>query len=166
VIGPNLAVFSLFSPADLHVYDSQGRHIGLDEKGQLETQIPGAMYITPEGTDYKIILIPDADIANEYRMLAKGTEQGKMDIRLQIPDIQRKLQRYLEYLDVPISPKTVARAIIKPEIPGLMMVPSVGEIQAGTKRDTITKLEIDNNGDGIFEMESMPGIFIQQKATP
>jgi hypothetical protein len=47
-----------------------------------------------------------------------------------------------------------------------MMVPSAGEIQAGTKRDTITKLEIDNNGDGIFEMESMPGIFRQQKATP
>jgi hypothetical protein len=161
-----LAVFSLFSPADLHVYDSQGRHIGLDEKGQLETQIPGAMYITPEGTDYKIILIPDADIANEYRMLAKGTEQGKMDIRLQIPDIQRKLQRYLEYLNVPISPKTVARAIIKPEIPGLMRVPSPVEMQAGTKRDTITKLEIDNNGDGIFEMESMPGMFIQQEATP
>ena len=81
-----MAVFSIFSPADLHVYDSQGRHVGLDNNGKLETQIPGAIYINPEGTAYKTILIPDADETEEYRVVARGTGTGTMDLKAQMPD--------------------------------------------------------------------------------
>jgi len=161
-----LAIFSLFSPADLHIYDSTGRHVGIDKKGKLEKQIPGAVYIAPEGTDYKIILIPDADVSDEYMIEVKGTGTGTMDIRAQVPDAESKLKRFLEYTKVPVSAKTKARATIKPVIPSAVRVPSTAEIRGGTKRDTTTKLEIDSDGDGVFESESIPGKFKGLKATP
>lgn len=154
-----LAIFSLFSPAELHVYDALGRHIGLDKEGELEKEIPGAMYIIPEGTDYKTILIPDADVTNEYRIEVKGTDSGIMDLKAQVPDAVTKLKRFLEYTDVPISATMIAQASIKPEIP-LFAVP---RIRVETIRDTTTKLELDSDGDGVFELEGTPGNFEKTK---
>jgi len=159
-----LAIFSLFSPADLHVYDALGRHVGINEKGELETQISGAMYVTPEGTDYKTILIPDADVSDEYMIVAEGTDSGTMDIRAQVSDAKTNLRRFLEYINVPVSVTTVARARIEPEVPPLVRVPSSAEILGGTRRDTTTRLEMDSDGDGVFEIESTPGDFERQKA--
>ncbi|MFC1979726.1 hypothetical protein ACFLVS_02500 [Chloroflexota bacterium] len=158
-----LAVFSVFSPADLHIYDSIGRHVGINEKGELEKQIPGAMYITPEGTDYKIILVSDADVADEYVMVARGTGSGMMDMKAQVPDAVSKLRRFLEYIDVPISVTTTAQAKIEPTRPDLFRVPSPPEVLGGTTRDVTTTLEIDADGDGAFEIESKPGNFEQQR---
>jgi hypothetical protein len=158
-----LAIFSLFSPADLHVYDSQGRHVGINEEGVLENQIPGAIYITPEGTDYKIILIPDADEEDEYMIVAKGTDSGIMDLKAQVPDTVSKYRRFIEYMNVPISPTTTARTKIKPAAPGLVRMPSAAEVISGTTRDTATVLEIDSNGDGTFEIGSTPGNFEKKK---
>ena len=158
-----LAIFSLFSPAELHVYDSLGRHVGVNEEGELEKQIAGAIYITPEGTDYKTILIPDADVGNEYSLLAKGTGSGTMDIRAQVPDAVSKLKRFLEYIGVPISTTTIARANIKPELPELVRALSPAEMLGGTVRDTTTKLEVDSDGDGTFDLESTSGSFEEMK---
>jgi hypothetical protein len=154
-----LAIFSLFSPADLHVYDTLGRHVGLDENGVLEKEIPGAVYITPEGTDYKTILIPDADVTDEYRLEVKGTDYGIMDLKAQVPDAERKVKRFIEYTDVPISATMIAQASIKPE-PPLAVAP---RRPTETMLDTTTKLEIDSDGDGIFELESTPGNFEKRK---
>jgi hypothetical protein len=156
-----LAIFSIFSPAEIHVYDAQGRHVGLDEEGKLEKEAPGAMYITPEGTDYKTILIPNADVTDEYRMEVKGTDSGIMELKAQVPDAMTKLKRFLEYKDVPILATTRARAEIRPFIPMPMLAEgaTVGE----TVRDTVTKLELDSDGDGIFELESTPGNFEETK---
>jgi hypothetical protein len=158
-----MAIFSIFSPADLHVYDSQGRHVGLNEKGGLEKLIPGALYITPEGTDYKTILIPDAGENEEYTVVARGTGSGTMDLKAQVPDTASKLRRFLEYNSVPISRTTVARTKIRPAVTGLVKAPSIAEVMGGTTRDTETKLEIDSDGDGTFEIESTPGIFENKK---
>jgi hypothetical protein len=158
-----LAIFSLFSPADLHVYDSQGRHVGINEEGGIESQIPGAMYIIPEGTDYKIILIPDAEEEDEYTIVAKGTDSGSMDLKAQVPDAVSKLRRFVEYVSIPVSRTMIARTKIKPTALGLMRAPSTAEVLSGTTRDTATVLEIDSDGDGTFEIESAPGKFEKQK---
>jgi len=157
-----LAVFSLFSPADVHVYDSLGRHVGLDEQGNLEIAIPGAIYVTPEGTDYKTILIPGADVTDEYTVFVQGTDSGTMDLKAQVPDTQNRVRRFLQYVDVPITPRTAARASIKPELPRMMM-PEVAVARPANVRDEITVLEIDSDGDGAFEIESRPGSFETQK---
>jgi hypothetical protein len=153
------AIFSLFSPAELHVYDALGRHVGLDDDGVLETEIPGSLYITPEGTDYKTIIIPGADVANEYRVEVKGTGSGIMDLKVQVPDAEREVKRFLEYTDVPISATTIAQVSIKPELPQF----AVPSRPTETMRDMTTKLEIDSDGDGIAELESIPGIFEKTK---
>ena len=154
----NRAFFSLFSPADIHVYDSRGRHVGINEKGELETQIPGALYITPEGTQYKTIVIPDADVSQEYTLIIKGTGSGTAVIKAQVPDAKKGVKRYLEYTNIPVSPTSIARVEIKPGIP-------LPPITTGSHsvRDKITKLEIDSDGDGTFEIETAPGSFQRQR---
>ncbi len=154
----NMAVFSLFSPAEIHVYDSQGRHVGIDESGEIETQIPGAIYINPEGTLYKTIIIPDADVAREYRLIMKGTGSGIMDVKTQVPDKKNQVKRFGEYFNVPVSLTTIARIEIVSEIP-LPLLAARGD----SVRDIITKLEIDDDGDGVFEMESKSGDFGKNK---
>ena len=155
----NRAFFCLFSPADIHVYDSVGRHVGVNEKGEVEKQISGAVYITPEGTQYKTIVIPDADVSHEYTVIINGTGSGSMDVKIQVPDAKNQVKRYLEYTNVPVSATTVARIRILPDVP----VPQI-TIQSDSVRDTITKLELDSDGDGVFELESVPGNFERQKA--
>jgi hypothetical protein len=159
-----MAIFSIFSPADLHIYDSQGRHVGLDAKGVIEKQIPGAIYITPEGTGYKTILIPDADETGEYRVVARGTAAGVMDLKAQMPDSINKISRFLEYKNVPVTRTMVAQARIKPPEIKAAAAPTVPGIISRSATDTFTKLEIDAEGDGTFEVESTSGIFERNKA--
>ncbi|MGD9143042.1 MAG: hypothetical protein PVG61_04265 [Dehalococcoidia bacterium] len=149
------AIFSIFSPADLHVYDSQGRHVGLDEQGNLEIEIPGALYITPEGTDFKTILIPDADVTDEFRVVVEGTGDGILDLKALVPDSAKNIRRYLEYQDIPINPVMDAELRIVPE-----MIDTLSpEKDTGTLKDLSSKLLIDSDGDGVFETETLPGIF-------
>jgi len=153
-----LAFFSLFSPATIHVYDSLGRHVGVNEKGELEKQLPDAVYITPEGTQYQTIIIPGADVSREYTVVVSGTGKGTAEIKTQVPDAARKVKRYLEYRNVPILPTTVARIKIAPDIPLPPAAPGIGNV-----RDTVTRLELDTDGDNRFEIESVPGQFIPRE---
>ena len=153
-----LAFFSIFSPADIHVYDSSGRHVGMNEQGELERQIPGAVYIAPEGTQYKTIAIPDADVSQEYEMVATGTGAGTMEMKAQVPDAANEVRRYLEYTGVPVSATTVARVDIAPEL----VLPRAAPGSASV-RDTVTRLKLDMDGDGIMEVESAPGSFEGQE---
>jgi len=160
-----LAIFSIFSPAELHVYDAQGRHIGPTAKGDVEKQIPDAIYVTAEGADYKTILIPNADITQEYRVEAKGTGIGRLDLRAQVPDVKNEIKRFLEYLNVPVTPKTTARASVKPipeprvAVPPAPVPPEAKGRRPETVRDETTVLEIDSDGDGVFELKKTPGDF-------
>jgi photosystem II stability/assembly factor-like uncharacterized protein len=164
---PDLAVFHLFSPAELHVYDGRGRHIGLDEKGEVDIDIPNAYYIQPEGTDYKIILVPGADAADEYRIEVKGTDTGMMDIKAQVPDYRIRVSRFLEYTGVPVSPSLIARAYIRPDLAGMeAAAPAVEGLKSMTAQDKATELEIDENGDGVFDFKSRPGRFSLDAVIP
>lgn len=155
------AFFCLFSPANIHVYDSLGRHVGINEKGEIEKGIPGAVYINPEGTQYKTIVIPNADISQKYRLVVEGTGVGIAEIKAQVPDAKNRVRRYLEYTDVPISPTTVAQVRITPDIP----IPQIN-LGSVSVRDNRTRLELDEDGDGVFELESAPGKIERPKLVP
>ena len=150
-----LAVFSIFSPALLHVYDSSGRHVGVNDKGLLETEIPGSVYIHPAGTQYKTIIIPDADVAYEYTLEVTGTDTGTAEIKAIVPDAARKAKHFLNYTNVPITPATTARVQIKPELLAAPEKPALSQ----NVRESALKLEIDADGDGFFELEGTPGNF-------
>jgi len=154
----NRAFFCLFSPANIHVYDSMGRHVGVNKKGEIETQIPGAVYIAPEGTQYKTIVIPNADVSQEYALIVEGTGSGTMEIKAQVPDTKNKVKRYLEYTNVPVSATTKARVKIKPDV----SIPRI-TTQGDSVRDKVTKLELDSDGNGAFELESTSGNFEKQR---
>ena len=149
------AIFSIFSPADLHVYDTAGRHVGFNEAGELEIEIPGAMYVNPEGTDYKTIIIPDADVSQEYRVVIKGNGDGVMDLKAMVPDAGNNIRRFLEYLGVPVTPNTIAELTIAAEL-GEYIDP---QKPTDTLRDTGTLMLLDSDGDGVFERGTTPGVF-------
>jgi hypothetical protein len=157
------AIFSIFSPAELHVYDAEGRHVGLDEEGNLEIEIPGAIYITPEGSDFKTIFIPDAGIYHDYRVVIKGTDNGLLDLKVLTPYKRANIKKFLEYYNVPITTMTTAELnmISVPVAAAPPGTPTDDEpgIQTNTVRDLGTTLAIDRDGDGTFETEIKPGVF-------
>jgi hypothetical protein len=70
------------SPADLHVYDPLGRHVGINyETGEAEIEIPGATYSGP-GTEPQIIEIPDP-MAGTYRIELVGRERGDYTLTIE-----------------------------------------------------------------------------------
>jgi len=63
---------TLGTEADLHVYDPEGRHVGLNyETGQVEIEIPRAWY-SGAGVDPQIVVLPDVP-GGKYRIVAVGT---------------------------------------------------------------------------------------------
>jgi hypothetical protein len=67
------------SPVDLHVYDAQGRHVGLNyDTGEVEINIPGASYSGP-GTEPQIIRIENPG-SGTYTIGLIGTDTGSYSI--------------------------------------------------------------------------------------
>ncbi len=97
---PDIITFGIHSPADIHVYDPLGMHVGMNyETGEPESQIPEAtITVKPEG---QLILVPNP-IEGEYNVRIIGRENGKYDL-----SILRITEEHVTYegekLDIPIS---------------------------------------------------------------
>jgi fibronectin type 3 domain-containing protein len=69
----------LASHADLHIYDSQGRHLGMNyNTGQIENNIPGATFIT-DAQGRQIVELPELE-AGHYRIELVGTSNGEYSL--------------------------------------------------------------------------------------
>lgn len=68
-------VLTLHSPAELHLYDWLGRHVGRNEKtGSVETEIPGSSFVIgPSGEQIITLSMPEA---GRYRIEIIGTGTG------------------------------------------------------------------------------------------
>jgi len=76
----DILAISLGSPADLHVYDANNRHIGLNyETGQIEIEIPNAFYSGPH-TEPQLVLIPEPSTHQDYRIEIVGRENGAYNL--------------------------------------------------------------------------------------
>jgi len=126
----------IYSPADIHVYDSGGHHIGPNEQGEIDLEIPGAQYIAPEGTQCKAIIIPGSDISKQYTVEVKGEGIGSFDLEILVPDLGGNVQHYVEYINMPVTPSAIGKIDIEP--------------------GTDFVMDIDNDGDGVFETEELP----------
>ncbi|MEM2439962.1 MAG: prenyltransferase/squalene oxidase repeat-containing protein [Candidatus Bathyarchaeia archaeon] len=74
-------IFRVDSPADLHVYDSENRHVGINyETGEVEIEIPAATYTGP-GTEPQIITILDP--VGTYRIEMVGKIAGDWTLTIQ-----------------------------------------------------------------------------------
>lgn len=124
---------SVHSPIDLHIYDSQGRHLGpVSNERFIETNIPLASYETI-GHE-KFIFLP---IGNTYRIVGEGTSAGTFDMEVKIIEDGNVIKTVL-YDDVHVSGTEMR---IRGEISSVKMN---------------HLLEVDQNGDGIFESMTEP----------
>jgi hypothetical protein len=92
-------------PADLHVYDSAGRHVGMNYKtGQYEIEIPGAQHLPIGDADY--IYIPD-EVA-DYRVETVGRDTGTYNLDILTTAIIRRSPSAFERVLVPIEHRNVS----------------------------------------------------------
>jgi len=79
-----VTIITTFSPGHVHVYDNQGRHVGLDAAGQVEIGIEGALYEAFSDTigEHEFILVPGNQkitiqfLADEEGTVGLGISQG------------------------------------------------------------------------------------------
>jgi len=72
----------VFSPVDLHLYDSLGRHVGLDyAHGGIDNEIPGSYYSGPNAEPQRITIINPTD--DEYTIVLLGTKQGTYQLKIE-----------------------------------------------------------------------------------
>ncbi len=107
---PAFTYGKLESPAHLHAYDSQNRHVGLDSQGKVEVGIPGAIFSGPEaqtGTP-ETIVVPGGD---QLRFEVKGYQEGTFGllVRRSSGDTDREVS----FKNVPI--KAGQTASLRPE---------------------------------------------------
>ncbi len=70
------------SPADLHINDPEGRHVGINYiTGEVEIEIPGASYSGP-ATEPQVIIIPNP-MAGNYRIELVGREHGNYTLTIE-----------------------------------------------------------------------------------
>jgi hypothetical protein len=130
------------SPVELHAYDSQGRHVGPDEQGNIEERIPGAFYLRSE--DLKVLWIPDA--SQTYTLEMRGTGSGTFSLVTQRSDERGLLTA--EYSDVEVNPATKATVTLSGEAELAMAVDVDGDGQ--TNQAVMPhSVEADSDVDGI-----------------
>ncbi|RLC69917.1 MAG: hypothetical protein DRI81_19820 [Chloroflexi bacterium] len=124
------------SPVDLHFYDRYGNHLGPDGSGGFDIEIPASSYEIPEGTDYKVAFVKNADLSDEYDVRLVGTGAGTFDFNLLIPERSAGVKYDVAYVDVPVITGTLGAI----------------DLQPGTG----FTLSLDLDGDGQFDQQLAP----------
>ena len=134
---------SITCPANLHAYDSLGRHVGVNTLGEIDLEIPDAYYTGPDCEPERII-IPDQ--INNIIFKVEALDAGEFNFTL-IQNTDAKTIT-VTYLSVPITETTVATVDVSQANPTYTM-------------------EIDDNGDGTPENTREPdSIKIIGECTP
>ena len=141
IVAPDDLGVALGSPAELHVHDRRGRHVGPNATGGVDLDIPGSRYFTNPETGQQFIVIPNADLGEHYAVRVEGTGSGTLDLDVFYGDRRRDQAVRLAYEDVPLSVTTVGELAVRPDDPHT--------------------LRVDDDNDGTFERELPPSRTIQ-----
>jgi hypothetical protein len=133
---------SVHSPVDIHLYDSQGRHVGKNDAGDIDRQIPGAEYIEIPALHEKTITVHGGDGTEGYRFVLKGTEAGTFDFTLRSSNHAQNSADTVKHLAVPVTPATEASVLLD------------------ESKDYT--LKIDNDGDGALDQQRQPDSIVTQ----
>ncbi|MFA9496782.1 MAG: alpha/beta fold hydrolase, partial [Candidatus Bathyarchaeota archaeon] len=90
------AGFEIHSSANLHIYDSEGNHLGVNENGSIDESIPGATMIAMDGYEYCSILNPD----DSYDIEVVGFENGNFTLNVVIRSDGRTVEFSYPEIDV------------------------------------------------------------------
>jgi hypothetical protein len=114
----------IWCPANLHAYDSQGRHVGVNAQGDIDLEIPDAYYSGPDSETESIVIF---DQTEDITFKIEALDTGAFDFTL-IQNSDTKTTN-VTYLDVPITETTEATVDVSQANPTYTM-------------------EIDKYGDG------------------
>lgn len=126
-------------PVEVHVYDSQGRHLGPLQNGVIEAGISSGKYKIIGET--KFISLADND---NYRIVINGKGDGYMNIKNDVATISASGINVLSsstYLKIPVKASTIAEMQITP-----------GEDSK--------VLRLDQDGDEVMEKAISPTSFV------
>ncbi len=126
-------MFFLHSPLTLELYDGQGNHLGETEGGGFNEQISGAEY--GEFGDVKYIIAPVGD----YNVVMKGKSSGLFTLDVQTMS-GSDVTSWFTLADVPTTQSTVATISVS------------GDLARASS------LRVDENGDGVTDLELSPKI--------
>ena len=121
---------AMHSPVDVHIYDSEGNHVGIsasstDEFTFFDEQIPNAYYL--EFGEGKYLGVP-VSTTTGYTIELKGTGSGVFTFEMKelLGDVVQKTQTFT---DIPVSTTTKATFTLQ-------------------HLDEVTELLLDHDGDG------------------
>jgi predicted MPP superfamily phosphohydrolase len=137
----DMIVAALYSPANLHIYDSNGRHVGIIDSNEAERGIPDSFYFS-----HQVIPIEDGnetlperiivfDPCDDYLYEVVGKERGTY--RLVITSTEDGNDIVFEANGIPTLPGAVHQYIVDWD-----------RLKAGEEGVII---DIDTDGDGTFE---------------
>lgn len=96
--------------ADIHMYDQSGRHLGRDEAGGFEQEIPGAELFEYPGSGLLVLQAPGAGAGDIYRIEIIGAPAGVITIT--VPDHAAGSVDTLTYEPYTAEAGTVARLVL------------------------------------------------------
>jgi hypothetical protein len=127
-------IFRIFSPAELRVYDSQGRVTGL-VNGLIKGEIPNSLY---DAANEAVGIFFSTD---SFLCEVAGTGEGTYG--LTAVSIENKEATTFVATDIPISPNEIYRYMV--------------DWQALSRAEEGVTVHIDYNGDGIYESTIISG---------
>ncbi|MEA3357329.1 MAG: CARDB domain-containing protein, partial [Patescibacteria group bacterium] len=119
-------------PADIHAYDSQGRHVGLNPTGGNDLEISGAYYSGHDSEPESIVIFGQSD---DIIFKINALDLGEFDFTL-IQNSETETTT-VTYLDVPIIQTTEATVDV-------------------SERNPTYTMEIDDDGDGTTDWTKEP----------
>ncbi len=123
---------AVFSPANVHLFDANGRHTGPSSQGGFEEDVPQSSYESSEENGYQqlsFVLGTGRDIRVD------GTGNGTFDLKVH-ETVGDDTVRTIIFRKVPVNERT--RGYIHPEFGGLPI------------------LRLDTDGDGVIDLEILP----------
>ncbi len=132
------------SPVNLHAYDQYGNHVGLNEVGEIEYEIPGTYIYRPSEEDEEVMIIyTEEDL--RFEIEATGVGQFDFDIARYIKSENKEV--VAEYENVLITENTTAMLEVNPSNPRYVM-------------------EVDLDSDGTVDSYKEPDYSVGINAPP
>lgn len=140
------------SPVDLHLYDPEGRHVGIDyDTGEVEIGIPGATYSGSE-TEPQVIRIADPT-AGSYRIVLVGRETGSYALTIR-GYVRESVVSETTFSDKVIEGEIIESPLTLSAIAGPMTIDiRPPELARSLKEDAIEGLNYAKTGDKLLDKD-------------
>jgi uncharacterized membrane protein YgcG len=165
---PSQTIANTGSPVNLHAYDVEGNHVGLNESGGIEAEIPGTyLYISSNDSSELIVILNSGNIT----FIVNATDSGAFNLSIVVFNRNTSTQINTTYNDIQITNTTAATINITPLNPNFVMTidyDADGIIDNTTLPDNqtgnITSIEIDSDNDSYADsIDNCPNLYNPNK---